>query len=141
LINGTYYFDRFYVDGIVTIGWNTFDSKRNIFYTIPGISGGTTTVNQTANGDTDGANYSLGIGGGYEFRSGGFTFLPYARLNYFKLNINEFGESIDNTSDGFGLTLEFRDQTVESLTSALGGQAINAISTQVAVVVPQLLFE
>ena len=31
----TYYFERFYVDGIVTIGWNTFDSRRNIIYSIP----------------------------------------------------------------------------------------------------------
>jgi uncharacterized protein YhjY with autotransporter beta-barrel domain len=147
-IYGTYYFERFYVDGIVTIGWNTFDSKRNIIYSIPSttpqgvpIPGMTTQVNQTANGDTDGTNYSLGVGGGYEFRSGGFAFVPYGRLNYFKLDINGFGESINNTDPGFGLALEFHDQIVESLTTALGGQVIYAYSTQVAVFVPQLLFE
>ena len=145
---GTYYFERFYVDGIVTIGWNTFDSRRNIIYSIPSttpqgvpIPGMTTQVNQTAAGDTDGLNYSLGVGGGYEFRSGGFTFVPYGRLNYFNLNINGYRESINNTQPGFGLALEFRDQTVESLTTALGGQVIYAYSTQVAVFVPQLLFE
>jgi outer membrane lipase/esterase len=140
-IYSTYYFERFYVDGIVTIGWNTFDSKRNIVYSLPKLTGGTTQVNQTANGDTDGTNYSIGIGGGYEFHSGGFAFVPYGRLNYFRLNINGFGESVDNTNDGFGLALEFRDQIVESLTTALGGQVIYAYSTQVAVFVPQLLFE
>ena len=147
-IYGTYYFERFYVDGIVTIGWNTFDTKRNIIYSIPSttpqgvpIPGMTTQVNQTANGDTDGTNYSLGVGGGYEFRSGGFAFVPYGRLNYFKLDINGFGESINNTDPGFGLALEFHDQIVESLTTALGGQVIYAYSTQVAVFVPQLLFE
>jgi uncharacterized protein YhjY with autotransporter beta-barrel domain len=137
-IYGTYYFERLYVDGIVTIGWNTFDSKRNIFYTLPAVppSQGTTQVNQTANGDTDGTNYSLGIGGGYEFRSGGFAFVPYGRLNYFKLDINGYRESINNADPGFGLALEFRDQTIESLTTALGGQVIYAYSTQVAVFVP-----
>jgi outer membrane autotransporter protein len=142
-IYGTYYFERLYVDGIVTIGWNTFDSKRNIFYTLPAVppSEGTTQVNQTANGDTDGTNYSLGIGGGYEFRSGGFAFVPYGRLNYFKLDINGYRESINNADPGFGLALEFRDQTIESLTTALGGQVIYAYSTHVAVLVPQLLFE
>ena len=98
-------------------------------------------MNQTAVGDTDGINYSLGVGGGYEFRSGGFTFVPYGRLNYFNLDINGYRESINNTQPGFGLALEFRDQTVESLTTALGGQVIYAYSTQVAVFVPQLLFE
>jgi outer membrane autotransporter protein len=140
-IYGTYYFERLYVDGIVTIGWNTFDSRRNIIYTLPALTGGTSQINQTATGDTDGANYSLGIGGGYEFRSGGFALVPYGRLNYFNLNINGYRESINNTNPGFGLTLEFRDQTIESLTTALGGQVIYAYSTQVAVFVPQLLFE
>jgi len=134
-IYGTYYFERLYLDGIVTIGRNTFDSKRNIVYSI------SIPVDQTAKGDTDGTSYSLGVGGGYEFRSGGLAFVPYGRLNYFKLDINGYGESIDNTSPGFGWALEFRDQTVESLTTALGGQVIYAYSTQVAVFVPQLLFE
>jgi outer membrane lipase/esterase len=144
---GTYYFERFYVDGIVTIGWNTFDTRRNIIYSLPetigtSLTGRTTQVNQTAVGDTDGLNYSLGVGGGYElFRSGGFSFVPYGRLDYFKLDINGFRESINNSDPGFGLTLEFRDQIVESLTTALGGQVIYAYSTQVAVFVPQLLFE
>jgi uncharacterized protein YhjY with autotransporter beta-barrel domain len=149
-IYGTYYFDRLYVDGIATFGWNTFDSKRNIRYELPAVvptNGGfmptstMTQVSQTAKGDTDGTNYSLGFGGGYEFRSGGFTFGPYGRLNYFNLGINGYRESIDNTNPGFGLTLELRDQTLESLITALGGQVTYALSTQMAVFVPQLLFE
>ena len=149
-IYGTYYFERFYVDGIVTIGWNTFDSRRKIVYSLPAVAivdgqptqtETMTSVNQTAVGDTDGTNYSLGVGSGYEFRSGGFAFVPYGRLNYFKLDINGYRESINNTDPGFGLALEFRDQNVESLTTALGGQVIYAYSTQVAVFVPQLLFE
>jgi outer membrane lipase/esterase len=152
---GTYYFDRLYVDGIMTIGWNTFDSKRNVIYSIPGtvevtdpvtgmsrrIQSGTTSVNQTFKGDTDGVSYSLGFGGGYEFRSRGFTFGPYGRLNYFKIDIDGFGESAENTDAGFGWALAFHGQTIESLTTALGGQATYALSTQVAVFVPQLLFE
>jgi len=155
-IYGTYYFERFYFDGIVTIGWNTFDSKRNIVYSLPkqvivgpegsqiimpDPTGEIIPVNQTATGDTNGTNYSLGVGGGYQFQSGGFAFVPYGRLNYFNLGINGYKESIDNTNPGFGWALEFRDQTVESLTTALGGQVIYAYSTQVAVFVPQLLFE
>jgi uncharacterized protein YhjY with autotransporter beta-barrel domain len=145
-IYGTYYLERLYVDGIVTIGWNTFDSKRNFVYSIPDrsrtpIPMGVTQVNQTAKGDTDGTSYSIGFGSGYEFQSGGFTFGPTFHLNYFKIDIDGFSESIDNTNPGFGWALAFRGQTIESLTTALGGQATYALSTQVAVFVPQLLFE
>jgi uncharacterized protein YhjY with autotransporter beta-barrel domain len=134
-IYGTYYFERFYIDGIATIGHNTFDSERNIVYSI------TVPVSQTAKGDTDGTHYTLGIDGGYEFRSGGLTYGPYVRLNYYKIGINGFAEHIDNSNPGFGLALEFRDQTVESLRTALGGQASYPLSTQVGVFVPQLMFE
>jgi uncharacterized protein YhjY with autotransporter beta-barrel domain len=100
-----------------------------------------TQVSQTAKGNPDGTSYSLGLGGGYEFHRGGLAFVPYGRLNYYKLDINGYRESIDNTDPGFGWVLEFRDQTVESLTTALGGQVIYAYSTQVAVFLPQMLFE
>jgi uncharacterized protein with beta-barrel porin domain len=57
------------------------------------------------------------------------------------LGINGYGETINSDSPGFGWALAFNDQTVESLTTALGGQVIYALSTNFAVLVPQLLFE
>jgi outer membrane autotransporter protein len=146
-VYGTYYLDSFYVDGIATVGRNTFESKRNIAYSLPSVdrqgmlTGMTTQVSQTATGDTDGTQYLVGFDGGYEFRSGGLTYGPYVRLNYLRVDIDGFTEGIDNTNPGFGLALEFRGQTLESLRSALGGQATYALSTQVGVFVPQVLFE
>jgi outer membrane lipase/esterase len=102
---------------------------------------GTTRLNQTASSETDGTRYSFSLSTGYDFTTRGFTFGPYGRLSYLKADIDGFQERIDNTNDGFGLSLAINDQNVESLTWALGGQASYAISTGVGVLVPQLRFE
>jgi outer membrane lipase/esterase len=144
---GTYYVDKFYVDGIVTFGWNNYDTDRRIVYTIPATSRvgavipGTTTVNQTATGDTDGRQYSLSFGAGYDFTVNGWTVGPLVRLEYMKLNIDAYREEINNSAPGFGLNLAFEDQDVESLMFVLGGQASYAISTAFGVLLPQARIE
>ena len=138
---------KFYVDGIVTFGWNDYDIKRNINYSIlssqtdAGVVGGVATVNQTAESDTDGTWYALAFSGGYDFSIGGFTLGPLARVNYTKADIDGYGEKINNTLAGFGLALDFDDQDVESLTTVLGGQGSYAVSTPWAVLLPQVRFE
>jgi uncharacterized protein YhjY with autotransporter beta-barrel domain len=146
-IYGTYYLQNFYLDGIASFGWNSFDLARNIVYSIPGLgdnlapTGQPTIVNQTAKGDTDGWHYSFGLSAGYDFHFGGLTVGPRGGLNYFKLDIDRFRESIDSTAAGFGLALEYEGQIVESLTTGLGGQASYAVSTRLGVLVPQVLVE
>jgi uncharacterized protein YhjY with autotransporter beta-barrel domain len=140
-VYGTYYVSAFYVDGIVTFGWNDYDIDRNIRYPIADANGGTTTVNQTAKSDTDGTQYSFGFGVGYDFNVSGFTFGPLARMNYIRLDIDGYQEEIDNDSSGFGWALDVDSQDVESLTSILGGQVSYAISTGLGVLLPQVRFE
>jgi uncharacterized protein YhjY with autotransporter beta-barrel domain len=137
---GTYYLGMLYVDGIFTYGWNDYDNARNIVYAIPGTTQ-LTTVNQSARSETDGAQYSFALSTGYDFTARGFTFGPYGRLSYLKADIDGFQERIDNTSNGFGLTLAVNDQDVESLTWVLGGQASYALSTGFGVLVPQVRLE
>lgn len=145
-IYGTYYIKDLYIDGIMSFGWNTYDSTRNILYSLPTVDAagnptGVTTVNQIASGDARGTSFSPGIGAGYDFRRAGFTYGPYARLSYLRVDIDGYQETIAGTGPGVGLALEFDDQTVESLTTALGGQISYAVSTQLGVLVPQLLVE
>lgn len=142
---GTYYRENFYVDGIVGGGWNTYDASRRIAYvlptTTPAPSPTVTTVNQVATGDTDGTYYSFGLGTGYDFHHQAWTFGPYGRVTYLKTAIDAFQERIDDSGPGSGLGLAYDDQRVESLQTALGAQVSYAISTPLAVLVPQLLFE
>jgi outer membrane autotransporter protein len=83
----------------------------------------------------------LSFGTGYDFSTGGFTFGPFARVNYIMVDIDGYREEIDNTDPGFGLVLEFESQDVESLTSVVGAQASYAISTGLGVLLPQVRFE
>jgi uncharacterized protein with beta-barrel porin domain len=149
-IFGTYYVSKqFYVDGIVNFGWNNYDIDRRIIYAIPSINsttgqlipGATTSVNQTAQGDTDSSQFSFSIGAGYDFNVRGFTMTPFVRLEYSRLDVDGYQESINNTANGFGLALAFDDQNVESLLSVLGTQASYAISTGIGVLLPQVRAE
>jgi len=151
-IYGLYYIgDKFYINGIANIGGNTYDMRRNINYQTTAlalgptgptlVSGTTTTVNQTAKSDTDGMEYSFGLGAGYDFHIRGFTVGPTFRLNYINAHIDGYQETINNENPGFGLNLAFKNQDVDSFTTALGVQATYALSTRWAVVVPQLLVE
>jgi uncharacterized protein YhjY with autotransporter beta-barrel domain len=148
-IYGTYYVsNQFYVDGIFNFGRNHYDIERRIIYAIPStdrtgalIQGATTTVNQTAQGDTNSTQYSFSVGAGYDFNVRGFTITPFVRLEYSRLDVGGYQESINNTANGFGLTLAFDDQTVESLLHTLGAQASYAISTGIGVLLPQIRAE
>jgi uncharacterized protein with beta-barrel porin domain len=148
-IYGMYYvLNQLYVDGIVNFGWNNYDIDRRIIYAIPstnrtgaGIPGATTTVNQTAQGDTDSSQFAFSLGAGYDVTVQAFTITPFVRLEYSRLDVDGYQESINNTANGFGLALAFDDQDVESLLSVLGAQVSYAISTGIGVLLPQVRAE
>jgi outer membrane autotransporter protein len=133
---GTYYVGGLYVDLLGSFNWNTYDTTRRIFYTGGPEASGTATglvVDRSARGDTDGQQYTINLGAGYDFRRGPWTLTPYGRLEYLNLDIDGYTER-----GAQGLDLTIRSQRVESLQSALGGRVAYAISTPVGVVVPQV---
>jgi outer membrane lipase/esterase len=131
ILYGTYHIGGLYIDAHGSFNWNTYDTRRRIFYANPFEPGGVT--DRTAKGDTDGQQFTINLGVGYDFRVARFTLTPYARLEYLNLRIDDFRER-----GADGLDLEVRSQRVESLQSALGGRVAYAISTPVGVVVPQV---
>jgi uncharacterized protein YhjY with autotransporter beta-barrel domain len=145
---GTYYvLEQLYVDGIVSFGWNNYSLARVIGYNLgptstgTGPDGTTKPVNQIAQADPNGHQYSFSVGAGYEFRQGAWTFGPVARLQYFRLDIDGYQETINNMNAGFGWALAQASQDVESLTTVLGGRASYAISTGLGVLLPQVRIE
>jgi outer membrane autotransporter protein len=123
---GSYYIlDRLYVDGIVTGGWNTYNSERNI-----------PDATATANSNTNGTQFSVSVSTGYNLNVGAFGFGPTGHVNYVQLHIDgyqESGASLFNVAVG--------SQNIESLTTAFGGQATYAISMPWGVLTPLLRFE
>ena len=126
---GSYYQNsQFYLDGIVNLGWSRLDSMRKIEFS---------TINQTAEGKTNGNEYSLGLSGGYDFAHEGFSFGPYGSFNYVVANIDGYNERSPDGSPS-AILLAIGGQKITSMNSALGAQASYAISTKKGVFIPKL---
>ena len=117
-----YIMDRLYIDGIVTIGLNTYDTERN-------ISG----ASATANGSTEGSQLAVSTSTGYDFNRGGLTFGPRFSVNYVRIHIDSYSET-----GASPFNLRFDGQTIESVTTTLGGQVMYAISMSWGVLSPFL---
>ena len=141
-VYGTYYIENFYLNGIATYGRKDYEIQRNVNYSVarnpndPAIgTSPTATVDQEFDGDTEADEYGFTVGAGYDLFMGGFTVGPYARLSYFRTDIDGYDEKLkgDNTDDGFGLALSIDDEEIESVSSTIGALASYAIGSPVGV--------
>jgi outer membrane autotransporter protein len=130
---GTYYLDSgLYLDGILTYGWSDYDQSRRIRYDI-----GSVIVDQTADADFDGSDWSASLGGGYSMASGPLSFGPTFRLEYLDTSVDGYQESMSNpNAPGGGWATRIEDQDVTSFTSQLGGEISYAVSTSWGVLLP-----
>lgn len=119
--------ESFYVDAIATYAFNDYDQERNIVYS---------TINRVADGETEGDEYSITVGGGYDFFLEAWNVGPYARAALRRSDIDGFTET-----GAQGLNLQYSDQEIRSLSTALGAQVSRAISTDFGVLSPQLRVE
>jgi outer membrane lipase/esterase len=126
---GSYYqSEQVFIDSILSIGLNNYDSQREF------TTGG---INHDLKGDTDGAEYAFSLGGGYEFNYQNLSFVPQARVNYLHVKVDSYDES----SSGSGLNLSIDDQDIESLITSISGNLSLAYSTQYGVFIPYLSIE
>jgi outer membrane lipase/esterase len=124
--------DKFYVEGSIGFSRNGYDSDRNITYSTDTGS----IVRRNAKGSTDGNQFNVGLGAGYEWALAGFTLTPYGRLEYIKLDIDAFNES-----GASGLNMHIDGQDADSKQSALGLRGAYAISTSIGALIPQASVE
>ena len=123
-IYGNYYvLPKLYIDAIVMGGWNNYDVKRN-------------TPTGVAEAEPGGNQFSIGSSVGYDFSMAGFTFGPTARVTYVRIHIDGYQETGAGPSNS-----RVGSQTVESVTTDLGGQINYAISFGWGVLSPLLRFE
>ena len=126
-VYGSYYqSEQLFLDGIFSIGQNQYDSGRNF------VVGA---VTHELEGDTDSTEYSLSVGGGYEYFWQNLTFTPQARINYPRFEIDSYGES------GSGLSLNIDNQNVKSLTTSISASLSMAYSTGYGVFIPYVSIE
>lgn len=130
LYGNFYATEKFYLDGVATVGGIDYDSKRRISYTA-GTGADLDVVNSQATAKPGGMQYSVSLGAGYNHSLGEVTLNPYARVNYTKLDLDGFSES-----GGSGWAMQFSDQGVESVTTTLGTQVSYSVSTPFGVLLP-----
>jgi len=124
----TNYWGALYVDLLAGFAWNTYDMTRRISY-----GAGAAAVDRTAQANTDGPQYTMNVGTGYELRAAGFSVTPFLRVEFTGLRIGGYTES-----GASGLDLTVKSQDAFSLQQALGAQLARPISTPIAVLVPSV---
>ncbi|MFK7914113.1 MAG: autotransporter domain-containing protein [Pseudomonadales bacterium] len=124
---GTYFHDeRFYIDALLTYGWNDVDTSRAIAYEEFGGS-----VSRRAKGNTDGSQFAAGLGTGMDFTKGRWVFGPHAGADYADILVEDFDES-----GGAGLNLSIPETVSRTLTANAGLHASYTTTPSWGVLVP-----
>jgi outer membrane autotransporter protein len=132
----------FYVEGSLVYDWLNYDLSRNIAYQIASLSGGTTTVNNTAKASPDGHQYTLSLSVGKDFNREAWTYTPYIRGVYTHVTLQGFDERMtDTTGPGSGLGTSVDGRSFTSELGVLGGRVSRTITTDWGVLVPNALVE
>lgn len=132
---GSHYGDNYYVDGLIGYGQSDYDINRRILYQPgpnpgPGVEPGLR--DRTARADTDSDDFTVSLGGGYNFSRGALNYGPFVRLDYLNIEIDGYRET-----GAEGLNLEVQDQDIDSLQSVLGAEVSYAISRGFGILLPQ----
>lgn len=114
--------DTFYLDALATYGKNDYQSERRIDFG---------SVQRTGFGKTDGSQWSIGVGAGWDYSRGPFTFGPHFGAYYFDVDVDAFVET-----GALGLSVAVDDQGSKSFTLNGGGHVSYAWLTDWGVLVP-----
>jgi len=123
--------DRWYLDVVANGTYNQYSSTRNIAY-IDAFG----PVRAAAKSDTNGWQQRYSVNSGYDFPLGALTLGLRGRMEYGQTTIDGYTE---RGADALNLAIDA--QTVDSVTTALGGMMSYAASTAVGVFVSQFDLE
>jgi outer membrane lipase/esterase len=108
-----------YIDGILTVGHNKYNSQR------------LQTDGTFATSNNHGDHLGLSVSAGYAFNRGPLAVTPYGRVEYIDAKVDGLTES-GNSAEALTLS----DQRIKATTLSIGGQASYALSTSWGVLVP-----
>lgn len=143
-LNGyfSWYHGDWYVEGSLIFDKLDYDLKRNIDYQIASLSGGTTTVAQTALASPGADQNSFSLSAGRDFNRQAWTISPYLRGVYSHLSLDGFSETMaDPNAAGAGLGTSVASRSINSMLGVLGGRVSYTMSTDWGVLVPNAVVE
>lgn len=138
----SWYHGDWYVEGSVILDKLDYDLDRNIAYQIASLSGGTTTVSQTASASPSGDQNSFSLSAGKDFNRKAWSFSPYLRGVYSHLSLDGFSESLSDPSGaGAGLGTSVASRSMNSLLGVAGARVSYTTSFDWGVLVPNAVIE
>ena len=139
---GSWYHEAWYVDGVLTWGRNDYDVVRRIRYAIAGLAGGATSVDQTARASPGSDQLAFAVSVGRDFNRGAWSFGPYARATYTRLDFDGYTERLSNpTGPGGGLAVSVDGRELKSLEGVVGGKATYTSSQSWGILMPSVQVE
>ncbi|HSN00843.1 MAG TPA: autotransporter domain-containing protein [Rudaea sp.] len=138
----SWYRGDWYVEGSVILDQLDYNLSRNIAYQIASLSGGTTTVAQTATASPSGTQNSFSLSAGRDFNRKAWTFSPYLRGVYAHLSLDSFSETMSAPgAAGAGLGTSVASRSMDSLLGVAGARLSYTMSTDWGVLVPNAVVE
>jgi outer membrane autotransporter protein len=134
---------QWFVDGVLTLGRNDYDLKRNLRYSIGSTTGGVTTINQVASSSTEGDQLGFSLAVGRDWQKGPWSLNSYLRANYLRTDYDSYAEQMIANLPGAGLALAVDARTLTNTSGVLGGKATYVLSRDWGILMPhaQLEFE
>jgi len=123
-------YGTWYIDGFASYGHVDYDTTREV--RIISNNPANPSLFGSATASPNGDQWSLGIGTGYNYLTGGYTLTPFARLGYIQVKNKGFSES----EPVAGMALSVDERKLESLQSALGGTISTTVNTASGVFTP-----
>jgi outer membrane autotransporter protein len=130
-----------YVDGTLLLGRLDYDLRRRLSYSITGLDGGRTIVDQVASASTDGDLLGASISIGRDWQKGPWNVNGYFRGQYARVKTDAFVERMIEGLPGQGLALAVDSRSTESMTSAFGVRATYVLSRDWGILMPNASIE
>lgn len=130
-----YHSSNWYLDGVMSFGNNDYDLRRSIVYQIVGSNGAITQIDQLASASTSGDQLMGSISGGRDFQKGAWSFGPYLRASYQRVEFDAYDEELQ-AGPGSGLGLSVQSRALKSVTGVLGGKVSYAMSRDWGILLP-----
>ncbi|MCX5680780.1 MAG: autotransporter domain-containing protein [Candidatus Omnitrophica bacterium] len=121
---GTYSGMKHYIDGILSIAYNVYNSSRQV--TLGGID-------RRPTADYGGEQYSTYFESGYIFEHKQFKFTPFASLQYAHLHVSGYTEK-----GADALNLKVKSQDYDMVQSGLGMKAAARIKSGCSTLIPEV---